>query len=125
MIPLLGLVRGSPDLKMADIYQRIGVFRFIERKRDRACDLTGHRHSSAVGESRRIQEVLVHGDETALRLPQIGSGITGTVEWQLQNFNSRSLLQPSGAQHVTTEDYGLPFERVRSGFDLKKRNLGC
>ena len=105
---------------MSGFYDWVHVLRFIQRKCDGTGDLTGNGDLSAIRQGRWVQKFPVHGDEAALRLGAVESRMSGPVERQLQDFNSGPIFQPSGGQHLSTENDGLPREGIRAGLDLKK-----
>lgn len=105
---------------MPGFYYRVHVLRFIQWKCDGTGDFTGNGDPCAIRQGRWVQKFPVHGDEAALRLGAVDSGMSGPVERQLQDFNSGPIFQPSGIQHLSTEHDGLPLEGIRAGLDLKK-----
>ena len=93
----------GPYLEMRDVDDGIGIFRFVQGKGDGSGDGARHGHSCAGRKRCGIEKVPMHGDEAALRLCEVGAGMSGTVERELKDFNPGALLQSSGTENLAAE----------------------
>lgn len=119
-----GLILCSyPDLHGFEFHDRVGIFCFIQRKRDGTGDFSGHGDEGSGWDGRRVEKFPLERDEASLRLVQFHRRSEGRGEGKLQDLDAGSLLQPSGAQHFSTPGDGLSFIGIGRRFDLHKRDL--
>ena len=97
----------GPHAQAGDVQKWVGIFRLIQRHRQRAGDLSCNRHERAGWNGGGIEELFLQSDEAALGFTQIRDRLGGGRQRQLQNLDPGSFLEPFRRQDFSAESDGL------------------
>jgi len=102
------LLRNIPDLEFSGVDGRIGVFGLIKRERHGTGDISGDGHSGPMRDGGWIKKFFVKRDESTLRLREVGTRRSGSVQRKLKDFNAGAFPQAFGRKHFSAQLHFLP-----------------